>query len=155
MTMGGVKRREEICRLSRATQGVWGWGRVGSLYLLHLQAWRANEDVLFLGLILPFQKEFSKRQKQTGVVVKADLIQNKTSQGSRGRLGICSLFNVGPSWTLGSFCSLTLWLIITMCVAAGSRPVLGLPGMLPGWPEGCTSCPGPLELSGGTSRRAH
>lgn len=143
MTMGGVRGREEICHSSQATQGVWGrgagGGMGGSWHLLHLQAWRANDEVLFLGLILPFQKGFPKRQKQTEGVDKADIIQNKTSQRSRGRLGIHLLFHAGPSWTLGTFRSLTLWLIITMCVVAGSRPALGLPGELPGRPEGCTA----------------
>lgn len=89
------------------------------------QAWRAHEDTLFLCLILHFEREVPKRLKQTGVAGKAGVIENKTSQGSRGRLGVCSLFSVGLSWTLGTFHSLTLRLIITICVVAGSHPCAG------------------------------
>lgn len=34
---------------------------------------------------LHFEKEVAKRQKQTGVVEKAGILQNKMSQGGRGK----------------------------------------------------------------------
>lgn len=73
---------------------------------------------LFSSLALPstFKKRF--------LVEKLDTIQDKMSQGSRGRL-VCSLCNMGLSWTPRTFCSLTFWLIITICVIAGSRHFAG------------------------------
>lgn len=64
-------------------------------------------------------------QKQTEVPEKADTVPNKMSQGSRGRLGVCSLVHVGLSWTLGTFHGLTFWLIISSCVVAGSHLCVG------------------------------
>lgn len=88
---------------------------------------------LFSSLSLPstFKKRF--------LVEKLDTIPDKMSQGSRGRL-VCSLCNMGLSWTPRTFCSLTFWLIITICVIAGSHTLQGLPIELLGQPQGCTSC---------------
>lgn len=69
------------------------------MHFLHLLAWKASEDVLFLGLILLFQK-VPKRQKQTGVVGKADIVENKTSQGSGESLVYvpCSTWGLLDPW---------------------------------------------------------
>ena len=85
------------------------------------------------------------------MVEKADIIQNKMSQGSRGRLGICSLFNVGLSWTLGTFHGLAFWLIITICVVAGSHPCAGpasgVAGPVRGLHQPLTAAEVPLSFS--------
>lgn len=66
--------------------------------------------------------------------------RTKCLKAAGGRLGVCSLFSVGLSWTLGTFHSWTLWLIITICVVAGSHPSAGPASEWPGQPEGRTSC---------------
>lgn len=41
-----------------------GGGGAGGLHLLYFQAWRASEDILFLCLILHFEKEVPNRSRQ-------------------------------------------------------------------------------------------
>lgn len=104
-----------------------------------------------------FKRRFLRDRSRQEELEKQTQYRTKYPKSSSGRLGVGSLVHVGLSWTLGTFHSLIFWLIITSCVVAGSHLCVGPTSLVPGQPEGCTSCRqglGPLKITAGTSRRA-
>lgn len=61
-TRDGVRKREEICCTSQASQDLWGALEKGDLSLLYFHTWRDNRDILFLSFTLYFQKEVSRNR---------------------------------------------------------------------------------------------
>lgn len=67
------------------------------------------------------KKKRKKKKKQKERKKKADTIQHRMPLRQQGK--VWCMFNVQHtwlSWTLGTFHSLTFWLIITICVVASS-----------------------------------
>lgn len=89
-----------------------------------------------------FKRRFQRDPSRQEELKKQTQYRTKYPEAAREG-SVCSLCNVGLPWTLGTFHSLIFWLIITICVVAGSQPFAGLSWPACGLadqPEGYSSC---------------